>query len=287
MDYEDIYLIINFETDDLAERMMRDADEKYPTVSDDEHVNNLLDQVGLSYAILDESFATIHNVDKRLYVRLEANNEVYTLTPLEYIQPIQKYLTFVNSFNSPKKVKVYDVSAQVGGIIDTNYGIKFKIKFIDNSTKPISKSEFNPVSYEDEDLDVEIVEPISVVTQASLYIKTLCGISSDDKSYDNSIDETLQTLLEFYIEGMKKVKLRDYTKSSITFDVIHRRGTTFYFGSLVRQYYGVVFLEDKYLIYNLDDGAQVNILCETKNPESAHIDIIRYLDEFTLSNEIF
>ena len=33
MNCENIYLVINFETDDIAEQMIREEDEKYPTVS--------------------------------------------------------------------------------------------------------------------------------------------------------------------------------------------------------------------------------------------------------------
>jgi len=285
MEIEDIYLVVNFETDDIAEQMIREDDEQYPPVLEDEHVDNLLKHEDCSIEELEGSLATMQNINKTLYIRFDVNREVYTVTPLDYIQPLQKYIKFVTSFDFPKKVNIVDVSAQVGGFIDTNYGIKFKIKLTDIVTEGIKEEELYSSYKENQYIECEDIrdENPRVETQATLYIKALCGIANDDDSYDNSIDETVEALSDFYIEGLEEAKYRNHNMSASTYEIFHRKTTRFLFGSLMDEYYGIVFLEDKYLVYILDEGGQVNILCETKDIELAHIDILNYLDCIALS----
>lgn len=130
MDYSDIYFLINLDTDDLAEKMIREEDEEYPLVEENEHIDNLLEEENLSISTLENSFATISNINKKLYIQFDVNEKTYHPTFLEYIE-LPKFIQFARFFDIPQKVKIIKVSPQIGGYIDTNYGIKFKIEVED------------------------------------------------------------------------------------------------------------------------------------------------------------
>jgi len=129
MKIEDIYFVVNFYTEDMADRMMEEDDENFVKIPENEMVMNFLKEEGLSIDLLNGATGVMKNIDKTLLVEFGINNETYRATLLEFIG-FKEFLGVVNTFLEYKKVKFIDVSTQVGGVIDTNYGIKFKIEYI-------------------------------------------------------------------------------------------------------------------------------------------------------------
>lgn len=126
---ENEYFIVNLENVDIADMMWaeecRDEDNEVE-VDDFEYVQSLLAQQELNMNNLENSKAVISFKDKVLSIRLE-NNKEYRLSIMKFLgYEIYKKLT--TYFSKPTEVVLKNVSEQVGGIIDTNYGFKFMVE---------------------------------------------------------------------------------------------------------------------------------------------------------------
>jgi len=238
MNLEDKYLLLNFDTDDLAEQMTREEDEKYPPISDDKHINIVLKEEGLSIKSLEGSFATIHNVDNKLFIKFDENSRIYTPTLLKFIEaPL--YIKFVTSFDSPKKVKLLNVSSQIGGYIDTNYGIKFKILLTEQkaddiytSTKPKNdKKKFRK--------------------QADIYIRRKFRYSLNDESYDADINTFIIMMKDFFREGLGQIKYCNNMGGN--FSILYRKDQAFNFVKYDKEFYGIVEINSIFFVYKVID----------------------------------
>jgi hypothetical protein len=250
-----MYIIINFETDDLAERMIREEDEEYPSVPNEEHVLNLLREEGLNFSDLENSFAVMHNVNKKLFIQLEANNVVYQPSLLKRLE-LPLYVKYAHFFNSPKKVRIVDVSPQIGGIIDINYGIKFKIQVLDLSSKGIDVIDKNKYQYKDEEEN----RKESLIKMSQEYISTLF-IDDNVKSILNEIglkeenvtNKTIQTIVEmlpFYYEMDRNInKARDDIDD---FKTIYKRNDLYYVGCH-GEFFCIAFVGLFYVVYIVKD----------------------------------
>jgi len=265
MNYEDIYMIVNFETIDVADMMIMDEDQKDDLLEND-YVSMLLKAYGLSYDILEGSNATLHNVNKTLYIRFEESQSVFQITLLERME-LHKYIRFVTSFNFPKKVKLYDVSSQVGGIIDTNFGVKFKIKILDDRADPIRLEQI---------ADRQSLEKDEEDSAAKVFIKAMQGIAADDRDYDRTIDDILELMYHFYKEGINQINHVHHDRYTNKFNIVHCKGNIFFFGVCGDEYYAVACIEDQYLAYQAKEDGEVEILCKVEDISN----VCQYIEDY-------
>jgi len=116
--------IINLENIDIADVMheQEEQDEDY----DDMHLGELLEHEKLDLIKLEGSRAIINYKNKKLSIKLEQNNTEYKLSMLEFLDyPTYKKIT--GYFLEPVHVTITNVSKQIGGIIDKNYGFKVMV----------------------------------------------------------------------------------------------------------------------------------------------------------------
>ena len=125
------YFIVNFDTLDVADVMLMNEDktEEEVLANDLQYIQELLYKNGLSMEEFEGSTATIvyNRKERALYITLDANNKEYKLSLLEFFG-YEKYKKVTSYFFAHTTVKIRDVSIQIGGIIDKNYGIKFKVR---------------------------------------------------------------------------------------------------------------------------------------------------------------
>jgi len=235
MNIEDMYILLNLDTDELEERMIRKEDEGYLTMSDEEHIKILLKEDGLSLSSLEGSFATIHNVDKKLYIRFEENEKIYTPTLLNFIE-FPRYIKYANTFNTPKKVKLIEVSSQVGGHIDINYGIKFKIQILDDETSEIYKSK-------------NLINKKESRVQADVFLRRKFGISINQDEYDASINSIMKEMSNFFTEGLSQTKYHLEEKKKDDFDIFYNKDKTFFFGIYKDEYFAIADIEESLFLY--------------------------------------
>jgi len=265
MNLEDKYLLINLDTDDLAEQIMRDDNEPYPPTSDEKHIDNLLEEEGLSINSLEGSMATIHNVNNKIYIRFDENNNIYTPTLLEYIErPL--FIKFAISFNTPKKVKILDVSPQVGGHIDTNYGIKFKIELTKEKTDAIYENN-KPTRKQKE-----------YRKQADIYIRRKFGYSLNDEGYDADINSFLELMRDFYIEGLSQAKYHENNTND--FAIFYTKNKAFHFAQYKEEYYALTEINYIFFIYKVIDN-DVYIIADVNDINSAEEAILKYKMKFS------
>jgi len=121
--------LINLENMDIADVMFgqedraEDYDEK---LEDSMHLKKLLEHEKLELSKLDASKAIVSYKNRILSIKLEENNTEYKLSMLEFLD-YPKYKKITGYFLGPVHVILKDVSEQIGGIIDKNYGFKFMI----------------------------------------------------------------------------------------------------------------------------------------------------------------
>jgi hypothetical protein len=259
------YLLLNLDTDDLAEQMIKEEDYKHTSTSDEKHINNLLKEHGLSISSLEGSYATIHNVDNKLYIRFDINTKIYSPTLLEYIEkPL--FIKFATSFNIPKKVRILNASTQVGGYIDTNYGIKFKIALTKEKANAIYETKTpkkNKKEYR---------------KQADIYIRRKLRYSLNDDSYNADIDSFLIMMKDFYIEGLGQTKYHESIKG--TFSVVYTKDKAFHLAKHQKEYYGITEINNVFFIYKVVDK-DVYIIGDVKNISNAQEAILRYKAMFS------
>lgn len=133
MNLDGIIFLINLETIDIADIMMQEYDnddnEEDTYSSEEEQIESLLKEKNLSFAKLNGITASIVHIHNKFKIQFLGYDELYTLSLL-YMLEKSLFFEIMNYFKEPKQVKIINPSPQVGGIIDTNYGIKFTIEII-------------------------------------------------------------------------------------------------------------------------------------------------------------
>ena len=161
---EELEFLVNFTTDDFADSMVDsmfgqereeyilrrkngeltaeeiaaesfwDEDEKAyyevdGNLSDEDRALGYLKDEDLSIELLNGSTAIIENKNKQLYIQFSANNKSYKASFLKFLGR-DIFFEVVKIFTQPKQVVISNVSPQIGGIIDTHFGIKFNIHLV-------------------------------------------------------------------------------------------------------------------------------------------------------------
>lgn len=98
-------------------------------LSDEDLVLNYIKDEDLSIELLNGSTAIIENKNKQLSIQFSVNNKKYKITFVEFMDR-DIFFEVVNLFKQPKQVTLSNVSPQIGGIIDINFGIKFNIQLM-------------------------------------------------------------------------------------------------------------------------------------------------------------
>lgn len=161
---EELEFLVNFATDDIADVMFEQEEEQEreeyisrrkngeltaeeiqaeslwtedekayyeenENLSDEDRVLDYLKDEDLSIELLNGSTAIIENKNKQLSIQFSVNNKKYKVTFVEFMDR-DIFFEVVNLFKQPKQVTLSNVSPQIGGIIDINFGIKFNIQLM-------------------------------------------------------------------------------------------------------------------------------------------------------------
>ena len=124
------YFIVNMDVQDIADGMIEDENKTEDEIESEDvaHVHILLSEDNLTIKKLEGSSAIIkYNREERaLYITLGVNSQEYKLSLLEFLE-YNKYKKITSYFLADTKVALKDVSPQIGGVIDKNYGFKIMI----------------------------------------------------------------------------------------------------------------------------------------------------------------
>lgn len=257
---KDNIFLINFEKDDYADIMVKEKDE---FILDENRVFNILQEEGLSLNRLNGSVATIQNFKKQLYIKLDSNNAVYALSLLNFIE-LSEFIKLANTFLHPQKVKLSEVSPQIGGYIDRNYGIKFKIDIIAQSAECIFEEDTQKKENQ---------------IQAKKYICSMLDISNESEEYSSSIEDVILKMKKFYLEGIEQIKHIEHDKNSDVFNNLYSKGDIYFFAPYKGNYYASVAVEDMFLVYFLSNN-EVQIICHAQSKNLLHSAIESYFTEF-------
>jgi hypothetical protein len=120
--------------EEIAAESLWDEDEKAyydedESLSNEDRVLGYLKDEDLLIELLNGSTAIIENKNKQLYIQFSANNKSYKASFLEFLGR-DIFFEVVKIFTQPKQVVISNVSPQIGGIIDTHFGIKFNIYLV-------------------------------------------------------------------------------------------------------------------------------------------------------------
>jgi hypothetical protein len=157
---EELEFLVNFATDDIADVMVEQEREEYisrrkngeltveeiqaeslwtedekayyeenENLSDEDRVLDYIKDEDLSIELLNGSTAIIENKNKQLNIQFSVNNKKYKVTFVKFMDR-DIFFEVVNLFKQPKQVTLSNVSPQIGGIIDINFGIKFNIQLM-------------------------------------------------------------------------------------------------------------------------------------------------------------
>lgn len=157
---EELEFLVNFATDDIADVMFEQEEEQEreeyisrrkngeltaeeiqaeslwtedekayyeenENLSDEDRVLDYLKDEDLSIELLNGSTAIIENKNKQLSIQFSVNNKKYKVTFVKFMDR-DVFFEVVNLFKQPKQVTLSNVSPQIGGIIDINFGIKWE-----------------------------------------------------------------------------------------------------------------------------------------------------------------
>lgn len=142
---EDNILIINLYTIDNDEIMlseMFDAQDgifktkEEEELEDKKYIDKLLKDNNLNIDKLENSFAYMYyNEDSKLFTIQLNDNKYYDkyIYPISFMEFLDRdiYFKIRKYFINPKKVIMKNISHQIGGVIDKNYGVKFNIEVIE------------------------------------------------------------------------------------------------------------------------------------------------------------
>jgi len=124
------YFIVNMDVQDIADGMIENENKTLDEIESEDvaYVQILLREDNLTIKKLEASSAIIkYNREERiLYITLGVNNQKYKLSLLEFLE-YNKYKKITSYFLVDTQVILRDVSPQMGGVIDKNYGFKFMI----------------------------------------------------------------------------------------------------------------------------------------------------------------
>lgn len=123
---EEIVFLVNFRTEDIADITMEYCKHD---CSDEEILHQTLEELELSIPKIAHSAASMVHHNKQLNIQFFNNMNLFRVSILEYLDR-DKFFELIGFFKEPKKIKIIDPSPQIGGFIDKNYGIKFKIKIL-------------------------------------------------------------------------------------------------------------------------------------------------------------
>lgn len=126
---EEIVFLINFKTEDIADIMIGNCNHN---CSDEEVVNQILEKVGLSISKIAHNTASMVHHNRQLNIQFFNDMNLYKVSILDYLER-NIFIELISFFKEPKKIKIIDPSPQIGGFIDKNYGVKFKIKILESS----------------------------------------------------------------------------------------------------------------------------------------------------------
>ena len=122
---EEIVFLVNFGTDDIADIMMGDCEHN---CSDEEFLNQILQKEGLSIPKIAHSAASMVHHNKQFNIQFFNNMNLYKVSILDYLEK-DLFMELISIFKEPKKIKIIEPSPKIGGFIDKNYGVKFKIGY--------------------------------------------------------------------------------------------------------------------------------------------------------------
>ena len=124
------YFIVNMDVQDIADGMIENENKTLDEIESEDvaYVQILLREDNLTIKKLEASSAIIkYNREERiLYITLGVNNQKYKLSLLEFLE-YNKYKKITSYFLVDTQIILRDVSPQIGGVIDKNYGFKFMI----------------------------------------------------------------------------------------------------------------------------------------------------------------
>jgi len=124
------YFIVNMDVQDIADGMIENENKILDEIESEDvaYVQILLREDNLTIKKPEASSAIIkYNREERiLYITLCVNNQKYKLSLLEFLE-YNKYKKITSYFLVDTQVILRDVSPQIGGVIDKNYGFKFMI----------------------------------------------------------------------------------------------------------------------------------------------------------------
>jgi hypothetical protein len=269
---ENIFFSVTLYLESMIFKEDSDEDE---TQSPEETALSVIEKDGLSLEQIEGSFAILHNIDKQLYVYFEENKKVYIATVLEEFDGIGDFIAAVKSFDTPKGVKIREVSPNVGGWIDTHYGFKFKIEFLDSQVGGLEKM------VRDTDESNEIMET-ETPSNAVTYITDIMGIDNNHEEAMVNINHVINEMERFYLEAETQVEKYHDTDnlSPEVYHQLYKRGDSFYFGAYQNRFYAVASIdievdatEQRYmLVYTVNDIG-IEILCETDSIQRTHLSL--------------
>ena len=124
------YFIVNMDIQDIADGMIEDENKTEDEIEAEDvaYVHILLSEDNLTIRKLEGSSAIIkyNREDRALYITLGVNSQEYKLSLLEFLE-YNKYKKITSYFLAETQVVLRNISLQIGGVIDKNYGFKFMI----------------------------------------------------------------------------------------------------------------------------------------------------------------
>ncbi len=127
MNIEEIVFVLNLSKIDCVDILIED----FEIDSEEEYINSLLKNEGLSFPIIQDSTVSIVYYNNQLNLQFFNNTNIYKISNLDLIDK-GIYFQMLEFFEEPQKAKIINPTYQVGGVIDTNYGIKFTIQLKSN-----------------------------------------------------------------------------------------------------------------------------------------------------------
>jgi len=124
------YFIVNLDTMDIADVLFDNGEQTEEEIakSDIQYLDKLFEKDGLNIILLENSRAKMkfNRKERVLYITLDLNHKEYKLSLLNFLE-YNKYKKLYQYFLAETEVLLHDVSYQIGGMIDKNYGFKFMI----------------------------------------------------------------------------------------------------------------------------------------------------------------
>jgi len=125
------YFIVNMDVKDIADSMIEDEGKTEDRIAYEDilYIDQLLQENSLSINKLEGSSAIIqyNHEERALYITLNINEQMCKVTLLDFLED-NKYKKITSYFLGKTHVLLKNVSYQIGGSIDKNYGFKFMVE---------------------------------------------------------------------------------------------------------------------------------------------------------------